>query len=238
MNKLIRQYIRKIIISEMSRKAPLLNLNFSDNTEELTDTDLSRVELTQTSEPLDITKKTKIPTDLSLFYDDDDDFDDDDDDDFDIEDVSDFYSETEEDSESHTVDNPLPKAAYDPAFRIRDDMTVSSDPMGRTPPEIKRDVHTIADELEADIDKSQKSESQREAEFLKRMEDMIASGASAVNFPEDPEFLPSDDTVELPRNRQKRSIPSFLSDEQDTMDLTEAINDFVRSSYLKNLNKR
>ena len=226
MNKLIRQYIRKIVISEMRRKAPLL--------------DPDRMALAQTAEPLDITPSTKIPTDLSPFYDDDDDeFDDEfDDDELDVEDVSDFYSETEEDSESYTVENPLPKASYAPEFRITDDMTVPSDPMGRTPPQIKRDVDAIADELELGIDKSKKSDSQRETEFLKRMEDMIAAGAASVNFPDDTEPLPDEDTVELPRIRQQTSIPSFLRDDQDTKDLTETINDFVRSSYLKNLNRR
>lgn len=223
MNELIRQYIRKIIITEMRRKAPLLN--FDDITDELT-------------EPLDIDKSTKVPTELNTFYEDDDEEDEFDDDDLDIEDVSDFYSETEEDSESYTVDNPLPKASYDPAFRIRDDMTVTGDPMGRTPPEIKKAVDTIADELESGIDKTKKSESQREAEFLKRMEDMIAQNASPERFPTDPEFasISSEDTLELPADRPKRSIPSFLSDEEDTRDLTETVNDFVRSSMLKKLN--
>ena len=239
MNRKIRQYIRELIISEASRKAPLLNFD-DDKTEDMTDLDMSQVELTQSMGSLDIDKSTKIPTDLSPFYDDDDDDDefDDDDDEFDVEGVSDFYSDTEEDSESHTAHNPLPKASYDPAFRIRDDMTVSSDPMGRTPPQIKSDVHAIADELESGIDKSKKSESQREEEFLKRMEDMLKTGAAAVDFPDDPEFLPDEDTVELPRTRQQTSIPSFLRDEEDTKDLTETINDFVRSSYLKNLNRR
>ena len=46
MNKLIRQYIRKIVISEMRRKAPLL--------------DPERLALAQTAEPLDITPTTKF----------------------------------------------------------------------------------------------------------------------------------------------------------------------------------
>ena len=223
MNELIRQYVRKIIIAEMRRKAPLLN--FDDIEDELT-------------EPLDIDKNTKVPTELNSFYEDDDDEDEFDDEDLDIEDVSDFYSETEEDSESYTVENPLPKAAYDPSFRIRDDSVVSGDPMRRKPPEIQRDVHAIADELEGGIDKSKKSESQREAEFLKRMEDMIAQNASPERFPTDPEFasISSEDTLELPADRPKRSIPSFLSDEEDTRDLSETVNDFVRSSMLKKFN--
>lgn len=222
MNDLIRQYVRKIIITEMRRKAPLLN--FDDITDEL-------------AEPLDIDKSTKVPTELNTFYEDDDDDDDFDDDDLDIEDVSDFYSDTEEASESHTDENPLTKASFDPEFRIRDDIVLRGDPRNRTSRQIMGDVHAIADELESSIDKSKKSESQREAEFLKRMEDMIAQNASPERFPTDPEFasISSEDTLELPADRPKRSIPSFLSDEEDTRDLTETVNDFVRSSILKKL---
>ena len=107
MTYLSRDLIRRMIIAEARKKAPLLpggGFDISDKTEDLTDVDLTGIEGT---EIVDIDQDTKIsamPTDLSVFYDDEDDmgFDDRTEQDFRVDHLDDFRM-TDEESESETV---------------------------------------------------------------------------------------------------------------------------------------
>ena len=231
MTYLSRELIRRMIIAEASKKAPLLpggGVDFSDKTEDLTDLDLSRIEDTET---VDIDKDTKISSlpldlsslDLSSLYDDEDDmgFDDRTEQGFRVDGLDDFRI-TDEESESETVDNPLPMAAHDEKFRLQPDMKSSVDPFGRTHRQIKDDVFASYDDLYEPPTK--KSKAQEEAEFLKKMEDMLKAGSAAVDLPEDPEFAPLDDnTLELPKNR-------FDINSDVTKDMNESIKKMISES--------
>ena len=229
MTYLSRELIRRMIIAEARKKAPLLpggGVDFSDRTEDLTDLDLSRIEDTET---VDIDKDTKIdsiPSDLSSLYDDEDEmgFDDRTEQDFRVDALDDFRF-TDEESESDTVENPLPKAAHDEKFRLQPDMKSSVDPFGRTHRQIRDDVFSSYDDLYKPPTK--KSEAQKEAEFLKKMEDMIAQGRSASEFPEDPEFGP-EDTLELPKDR-------FDISNEKTKDMKESIEKMITESIKNKL---
>ena len=230
MTYLSRNLIRQMILAEARRKkAPLLdpNFDFGDRTEDLTDTDLSRIEATDV---VDIDKKTKIdtvPLSLQDLYDDEDEmaYDDQTEQGFDVTGISDFEPSSEERTEED--DNP-DFHQFDRHSKYKEpfipDMISSVDPFERSHGQIKKDVFGIADDLESKIDKSKKSDAQREAEFLKKMEDMIAQGRSASEFPEDPEFGP-EDTMELPKDRFR-----INPDDEDTKDLDETISRLVRES--------
>ena len=234
MTYLSRELIRQMILAEARRKkAPLLDpdFDFGDRTEDLTDTDLSRIEATDV---VDIDKKTKIdtvPLSLRDLYDDEDEmaYDDQTEYDFRVTGIDDFEP-SEEEPESETVENPLPMAAYHEKFRLQPDMKSSVDPFGRTHGQIRQDVFDIYDDLYKPP--SKKSESQKEAEFLKKMEDMIAAGKPPSEFPEDPEFGPSS-TIELPPDRFR-----VKPDDEDTKDLDETISRLVRESIRRKLKRR
>ena len=221
MTYLSRNLIRQMILAEARRKkAPLLDpdFDFSD----------------ATTQPIEIDKDTKIetlPLSLGDFYDDEDEmaFDDKTEQGFGVSGIDDF-EESEEESESETEDNPLPMAAYHEKFRLQPDMKSSVDPFERTYGEIKQDVFDSYDELYKPPTK--KSEAQKEAEFLKKMEDMIAQGRPATEFPEDPEFGPSD-TLELPKDRFRIDL-----DGEATKDLDETISRLVKESIIKKLKRR
>jgi len=231
MTYLSRELIRRMIIAETRKKAPLLpggGVDIPDRTEDLTDLDLSRIEDTET---VDINKDTKIssvPTDLisldlSSLYDEESEmaFDDKTEQGFSVDGLDDFRI-TDEDSESETVENPLPMAAHHEKFRLQPDMKSSVDPFGRTHRQIKDDVFSSYDDLYEPPTK--KSESQKEAEFLKKMEDMLAAGSAAVDLPEDPEFAPlDDDTLELPKDR-------FDINDEDTKGMNESIKKMIAES--------
>ena len=222
MTYLSRELIRQMILAEARRKkAPLLDpdFDFGDRTEDLTDTDLSRIEATDS---VDIDKDTKIdaiPASLSDLYDDEDEmaYDDQTEQGFGVSGIDDFEPSSEEHSEEETVENPLPKAAYDERFRLQPGMTSSVDPFGRTHGQIRQDVFDAYDDLYKPPAK--KSEAQKEAEFLKKMEDMIAQGRSASEFPEDPAFGP-EDTLELPKDR-------FDISNEKTKDMKESIEKMI-----------
>ena len=236
MTYLSRELIRRMIIAEARKKAPLLpsgGVDFSDRTEDLTDLDLSRIEDTET---VDIDKDTKIdsiPSDLSALYDDEDEmgFDDRTEQDFRVDALDDFRI-ADEASEEDTVENPLPLAAHDQRFRLHPDMKSSVAPFGRTHGQITKDVFDAYDDLYEPPTK--KSKAQEEAEFLKRMEDMIASGKAATQFPTDPEFAPLDDsTLELPKDR-------FDLSNEKTKDMKESIEKMITESIktkLKQISK-
>ncbi len=231
MTYLSRELIRRMIIAEARKKAPLLpggGFVFSDKTEDLTDVDLSGIEGTEIVDIDQDTKISAIPADLSVLYDDEDDmgFDDRTEQDFRVDHLDDFRM-TDEESESETVENPLPMAAHHEKFRLQPGGKSSVDPFGRTHAQIKDDVFSSYDELYKPSTK--KSESQKEAEFLKKMEDMLASGRASADFPDDPEFAPLDDeTLELPKNR-------FEIGDEDTQDMKEAIKRIVIESVRKKL---
>jgi len=242
MTYLSRGLIRRMIIAEARKKAPLLpggGVDIPDRTEDLTDLDLSRIEDTET---VDINKDTKIssiPTDLisldlSSLYDEESEmaFDDKTEQGFGVDGLDDFRI-TDEPSEEETVENLLPLAAYDEKFRLQPDMKSSVDPFGRTHRQIKDDVFSSYDDLYKPPTK--KSKAQEEAEFLKQMEDMIASGKAATQFPDDPEFPPLDDsTLELPKDR-------FAKSDEDTKDMRETIKRLTVESVrnkLKKISKR
>jgi len=231
MTYLSRDLIRRIIIAEARKKAPLLpggGIDISDKTEDLTDLDLTGIEGTETLNIGIDTKIDSVPTDLSSFYDDEDEmaFDDSTEQDFRVDYLDDFNSPDEE-SESETVENPLPMAAHHEKFRLQPDMKSSVDPFGRTHSQIKDDVFAAYDDLYKPATK--KTDSQKESEFLKQMEDMIAAGKAATDFPEDPEFAPMDDsTLELPSDRYSISA-------EDTKDMKESITSLVKESIRNKL---
>jgi len=237
MTYLSRELIRRMIIAEARKKAPLLpggGVDFSDRTEDLTDLDLSSIEGTETVVIDKGTTIASMPTDLSSLYDDEDEmaFDDKTEQGFGVDGLDDFRI-TDEPSEEETVENLLPLAAYDEKFRLQPDMKSSVDPFGRTHRQIKDDVFSSYDDLYKPPTK--KSKAQEEAEFLKQMEDMIASGKAATQFPDDPEFPPLDDsTLELPKDR-------FAKSDEDTKDMRETIKRLTVESVrnkLKKISKR
>jgi len=238
MTYLSRNLIRKMILAEARRKkAPLLDPDFDfGDTDDLTDLELSRIEATDV---VDIDKKTKIetvPLSLSDLYSDEDEmaFDDKTELGFGVDGIDDFEA-SEEESESETAEDLNPD--FNQYVRhgkyqepLIPSMTSRHDPAGRTHRQIQQDVFATHDELYKPP--SKKSESQKEAEFLKKMEDMIAQGRPASDFPEDPEFGP-ESTVELPKDRFR-----IKPDDEDTKDLNETISRLVRKSIRKNLKRR
>lgn len=217
--RLSRSHIRKLIIAEMKKKAPLLPGNFPEMTDDL---DLDDIEMTKDLESINIEKSDKISDlfdEYELGFDDHDD-------DEELESIDDEeLSFTEEDSESMTAfpESGISRAAYD--FRIPDDSVLPADPEGRTLRQIRKDVAFKADEIEKRMPKTRKSDNQREAEFIKRMASM-ASDASADEFPTDPEFAPSspDDTMPLAKDRS-------ISDDA-TKTLEETIARLVRKAII------
>ena len=238
MTYLSRRLIRQLILAEARRKkAPLLDPDFDfGDTEDLTDLDLSRVEAT---EVIDIDKKTpvdSVPLSLNDFYDDEDEmaFDDQTEQGFGVSGIDDF-EESEEESESETVEDLNPD--FNQYVRhgkyqepLIPSMTSRHDPAGRTHGQIQQDVFDTHDELYKPPTK--KTEAQKEAEFLKKMEDMIAQGRPATEFPDDPEFGPSG-TIELPPDRFR-----IKPDDEDTKDLDETISRLVRESIRRKLRRR
>jgi hypothetical protein len=239
MTYLSRNLIRKMILAEARRKkAPLLDPDFDfGNTDDLTDLDLSRIEATDV---VDIDKKTKIesvPLSLSDLYSDEDEmaFDDKTEQGFGVSGIDDFEP-SEEESESETVEDLNPD--FNQFVRhgkyqepLIPSMTSRHDPAGRTHGQIQQDVFDTHDQLYKPPTK--KTEAQKEAEFLKKMEDMIAQGRPATDFPNDPEFGPSG-TIELPPDRF-RIKPG---DDEDTKDLDETISRLVRESVRRKLRRR
>ena len=219
--KLSRSYIRKLIIAEARKKAPLLPGNLSDDTEEL---ELDDIELTQDLESINIEKSDKISDLFDEYELGFDEYDDDDDDDFEIDDGEEL-SFTEEDSESMTAfpASGISKAAYD--FRIPDDSILPADPEGRTLSQIRKDVFSKADEVEKNMPRSQKTDNQREAEFLRRMSTM-ASDNAPEEYPTDPEFAPlaPDDTMPLASDR--------LTPDDETKTLEETIHRLIRKAII------
>lgn len=226
MTYLSRNLIRKMILAEArKKKAPLLDpdFDFSDDSTEI----------------IDIEKDTKIetvPLSLSDLYDDEDEmaFDDKTEQGFGVNGIDDFEL-GEEESESETVEDLNPDFnQYVRHGKYQEphlsDMTSRHDPAGRTHGQIKQDVFAAHDDLYKPP--SKKSEAQKEAEFLKKMEDMIAQGRPAIDFPEDPEFGP-EDTMELPKDRFRINL-----DDEDTKDLDETISRLVRESIKRKLKRR
>ena len=226
MTYLSRNLIRKMILAEARRKkAPLLDPDFDFGDEE--------------TQVVDIDKKTKIetvPLSLSDLYDDEDEmaFDDKTEQGFGVSGIDDFES-SEEESESETIED------LNPDFNqyVRHDkyqkplipgMTSRHDPEERTHGQIQQDVFDTHDALYRPPTK--KTEAQKEAEFLKKMEDMIAQGRPATDFPDDPEFGPSS-TIELPPDRFRLN-----PDDEDTKDLDETISRLVRESIRRKLRRR
>jgi len=241
MKKLYRELISRMIIAE-ARKAPLLpggGIDFDNEdteplTGDLTALDMSRVELTQPDEALDISKDTKIedvpmPTDLRSLYD----FGDDDDlpDPFGDEVTDPDVGFEEEPSEEETFDNFDPVAAHvrDRAYQdpLLSDKVSPHDPEGRTYGEIESDVDSTYRKLYKKPIK--KSESAEEEEFLRQMQDMIATGAAATNFPDDPEFAP-EDTAELPPESTLELDPNRFNKKGP---LQETITRLIRESIRK-----
>ena len=108
-------------------------------------------------------------------------------------------------------------------------MTSRHDPDGETHDQIKKRVFDAHRELYKPPTK--KSKAQEEAEFLKQMEDMIAAGKAATQFPDDPEFAPLDDsTLELPKDR-------FSKSDEDTKDMRETIRRLVTESVRNKIKK-
>jgi hypothetical protein len=241
MTYLSRNLIRQMILAEArKKKAPLLDPGFdfgeTEDLDDLTDLDLSRVEAT---EVVDIDKETKIekvPLSLGEFYDDEDEmaFDDKTEQGFGVFGIDDF-EESEEESESETVEDLNPD--YNQYVRHGKyqeprlaGMTSRHDPAGRTHGQIQQDVFATHDELYKPPTK--KTEAQKEADFLKKMEDMIAQGRPATDFPEDPEFGP-EHTIELPKDRFR-----IKPGDEDTKDLDETINRLIRESIRRKLKSR
>jgi hypothetical protein len=252
MTYLSRELIRSMIIAE-ARKAPLLpggGIDFDNEdtelfTKDLTDLDMSRVELTQSTDPVDIDMDTKIedvpmPTDLRSLYQDD--FGDDDflpdpegdevtDPDIDVSRLRDF------EEESYTEDNPDTVGHYvrDRAYQepLLSDKVSPHDPAGRTYGDIENDVDKTYRRLYKPQVKN--SESEEERKFLEKMNAMIADGAAAVEFPDDPEFAPegtaeiADNTLELPLNRfNKKGL-------NERYRLKETIAKLIRESIRKKI---
>ena len=226
MTYLSRNLIRKMILAEArKKKAPLLDpdFDFSDDSTEI----------------IDIEKDTKIetvPLSLSDLYDDEDEmaFDDKTEQGFGVSGIDDFEL-GEEESESETIEDLNPDFnQYVRHGKYQEphlsDMISRHDPAGRTHGQIKQDVFATHDDLYKPP--SKKSEAQKEAEFLKKMEDMIAQGRPATDFPEDPEFGP-EDTMELPKDRFRINLNN-----EDTKDLDETISRLVRESIRIKLKKR
>jgi|TARA_B100000035_G_scaffold146591_2_gene124888 hypothetical protein len=257
MTYLSRELIRRMIIAEARKKAPLLpggGVNFGDD-DQTDDLTLSNIELT---EPVDITYDTPIahvppppeeeamPTDLRFLYDfgDDEEYSDDDDlpgpyddevtdPDVDISKLRGF------DGEEYTDEDFDP--AKDVKHFVRDradrekflhDKVSPHDPAGRTYGQIESDVDEIYRKHYKPPTK--KSESAEEEEFLRKMHDMIAAGAAAADFPDDPEFAP-EDTAELPDDTLELPMDRFNKDNSDDGDdsLEETISRLIRESISK-----
>ena len=259
MTYLSRELIRRMIIAEARKKAPLLpgggfdfdNEDTEPLTGDLTALDMSRVELTQ---PLDIDTDTKIedvpapvPTDLRSLYD----FGDDEESSDDLPDpFSDEYTDPdvdvsklrgfdgEEPSEEETLEDRDPSKnvkhfVRDRAYQEKflPDKVSPHDPAGRTYGKIESDVDEIYRKHYKPPTK--KSESDEEEAFLRQMHDMIAAGAAAADFPDDPEFAP-EDTAELPPESTLELDPNrFDNDKKDP--LQETITRLVRESIRKKI---
>ena len=247
MTYLSRELIRRMIIAEARKKAPLLpggGVNFGDD-DQTDDLTLSDIELT---EPVDITHDTpiahvppppeeeKMPTDLRSLYDfgDDEESSDDlpdpfsgeyTDPDVDVEGLRGF-----DDGESETVDNFDPIGAYERDRDYQDkflsDKVSPHHPDGLTYGEIQDLVSNAHARLYREP--SKKSESAEEDEFIAMMKQMIEDGEKAAGFSaEDTAEMP-DDTLELPMDRSNKDN-SDGGDER----LEETISRLIRESISK-----
>ena len=169
----------------------------------------------------------------------------------DRDEIEDMILDDEEMShtESETDWNPMSSIK----FPVPGDRPSFHDPRGRTPDQIRADVHGIADELESRIPKKPgKSKNQKEGEFIEELEKLLGKTGplGPDDFHTDPEFGPltppfdtglpdipptsMEDTVELDPNRFRKGPPN---DDDPTSSLNEAIRRVIRREVRKRLQR-
>lgn len=215
--QLSRKLIRRLVLLEVNKKLKL---------------DVSSEEFdVPGSNALDIDADTKVPkrslNDLGLPSIEIEDTDDRDDDEI----LGLSSDEEASETESQTYWNPVSSVK----FNVPDDRPSIHDPRGRTPKQIRTDVHATADEFESRIPKK-KSTRQKESDFIEEMERLLKQKGiiQPGSYMPDPEFdsTPSiEDTAELPRK------DFGLGDDDPTLPLNETVRRLIRQSIRRQFRK-